>query len=339
MTQAVRNTRDGIGLLWTADGVLGETAAILQRMRDLSVQAANTGVVGATATAAIGHEMSQLKEELDRIAAGTSFNGTPLLDGTYDRLFQVGANAGETVRVVIPPDGRGLGTAGLGLSAVAVTGGTSLPATVIPAVSAAEATPSPGRLSLAGDYTTDGPSVANYRTLVGTVSYNGRSFDLESVDYTGAVTSQDHLDRLDLAALTALRTSFIPFVATATELMFSGETPGPTSTAADAVALTPTYAGQAGTGAGGAITAIDLAIDRVSSVRAYLGAMDNRFSHVLDRLDVSIENTAASESRIRDTDMAAEMTAFAPSQVLAQAGTAMLAQVNQSTQLVLTLPS
>ncbi len=102
MTQAVRNTQDGISLVRTADGALGETVAILQRMRDLSVQAASSGALDATSTAAIGAEIDQLKQELDRIAATTSFNDIPLLDGTYDRLFQVGANGGETVRVVIP---------------------------------------------------------------------------------------------------------------------------------------------------------------------------------------------------------------------------------------------
>ncbi len=72
-------------------------------------------------------------------------------------------------------------------------------------------------------------------------------------------------------------------------------------------------------------------------MRAYLGVMENRFTHTTNRLSVSIENTGASESHIRDTDMAAEMTAFTRSQVVAQAGTAMLAQANQSAKLVLTL--
>jgi flagellin-like hook-associated protein FlgL len=256
-----------------------------------SVQAAGTGAAKATATAAIGTEIGQLRQGLDRAAAPT----IPLLDGTDDRLFQVGANGGETVRVVIPPDGLALDTAGLGLSA------------------------------------------ANYRALTGTVSYDGRSFDLGSVDYTGAVTSQDHLDRLDLAALAALGTNFILFVATATELVFTGETPGAGSTAADAVALTPTYAGQAGGGAGAAITAVDGALGRVLSLPAHLGAVENRFSHTVDRLSVSVENTTAAESRIRHTDVAAEATDLTRSQVLAQAGTAMLAQANQSATLVLSL--
>ena len=335
MTVAVRNVQDGIGVVRTADGALEEVSAVLRRMRDLSVQAANTGAMDARATGAIGAEIEQLKEELDRIARTTGYNGIALLDGSYDRLFQVGANVGETVRVVIPPAGRALDTAGLGLSTVGVGAGGSVRATVVPAVSAAEGTPSPGRLSLAGDYVSAGTVAAGYRALTGTVSYGGRSFDLASVDYTGAVTAQDHIARLDSAALAALQTTFIPFVATATELVFTGPTPGPASTAADAAAMTPTYSGRSGSA--DAIRLVDEAISRVSSVRAYLGAVENRFAHTVDRLATAIENTTASESRIRDTDVAAETVALARNQILAQAGTAMLAQATRAPELLLTL--
>jgi flagellin len=335
MTVAVRNVQDGIGVVRTADGALEEVSAVLRRMRDLSVQAANNGAMDAHATGAIGTEIEQLKEELDRIARTTGFNGIALLDGSYDRLFQVGANVGETVRVVIPPAGRALDTAGLGLSTVGVGAGGSVRATVVPAVSAAEGTPSPGRLSLAGDYVSAGTVAAGYRALTGTVSYGGRSFDLASVDYTGAVTAQDHIARLDSAALAALQTTFIPFVATATELVFTGPTPGPASTAADAAAMTPMYSGRSGTA--DAIRLVDEAISRVSSVRAYLGAVENRFAHTVDRLATAIENTTASESRIRDTDVAAETVALARNQILAQAGTAMLAQATRAPELLLTL--
>ena len=86
-----------------------------------------------------------------------------------------------------------------------------------------------------------------------------------------------------------------------------------------------------------AITAIDAAIKTVSSQRADLGAIQNRFDHTINNLNTTIENTTASESRIRDTDMASEMTNFTRTQVLTQAGTAMLAQANQSTQSILKL--
>lgn len=85
------------------------------------------------------------------------------------------------------------------------------------------------------------------------------------------------------------------------------------------------------------LAAIDGAIQTVSDHRADLGALQNRLGHTINNLGVSAENLAASESRIRDTDMAKEMTSFTRSQILQQAGTAMLAQANQSTQGVLRL--
>ncbi len=336
MTVAVRNTRDGIGVLRTADGALGEVSAVLRRMRDLSVQASNTGALDARARAAVGTELEQLKQEIDRITRTTAVNGIPLLDGSYDRLFQVGANAGETVRVTIPPTGGSLGTAGLGLATVGVGGASSsVRATVVRAVSDDEGVPSPGRLSLAGDYVSPATVAAAYRALSGTVSYGGRSFDLASVDYTGAVTAQDHIDRLDHAALAALRTTFIPFVATATELVFTGQTPGPGSTAADAVARTPTHTAAAGSA--DTIRAVDGAIGRISSLRAHLGAVENRLAHTVDRLTTSIENTTAAVSRIRDADVAAEVVTLTRGRILTQAGTAVLAQATGSAERVLSL--
>ena len=75
----------------------------------------------------------------------------------------------------------------------------------------------------------------------------------------------------------------------------------------------------------------------MSSQRADLGAIQNRFDHTINNLNTAIENTTASESRIRDTDMASTMTKFTQAQVLSQAGTAMLAQANQSTRSILKL--
>ena len=86
---AVRNTQDGISVVQTAEGALTETHSILQRMRDLSVQASNSGSLSDAAKGNIQSEVVQLKAELDRIATTTSFNGKKLLDGSYDEVFQV----------------------------------------------------------------------------------------------------------------------------------------------------------------------------------------------------------------------------------------------------------
>ena len=122
LTQAVRNTQDGVSVVQTAEGALSETTSILQRMRDLSVQASNTGSLNTNATANIQKEIGQLKSELDRISSTTTFNGTKLLDGTLAKSFQVGANAGESISVNIGAAGKGLDSTGLGVSTVDVTG-------------------------------------------------------------------------------------------------------------------------------------------------------------------------------------------------------------------------
>src|SRR3954449_745981 len=118
---AVRNTQDGIRVVKTAEGALTETHSILQRMRDLSVQASNSGCLTSDALNAIQSEVGQLKAELNRINATTTFNGKKLLDGSFQTVFQVGSNAGETISVNIGSTGVGMDAAGLGVSGVDVT--------------------------------------------------------------------------------------------------------------------------------------------------------------------------------------------------------------------------
>src|SRR4051812_9078164 len=109
---AVRNTQDGISVVQTAEGALSETTSILQRMRDLSVQASSGGSLNDDAKASIQKEIGQLKSELTRISDTTTFNGTKLLDGKFSGTFQVGANAGETISVNI---GKAMSAVGLGV--------------------------------------------------------------------------------------------------------------------------------------------------------------------------------------------------------------------------------
>jgi flagellin len=115
ISQAVSNAQDGISVVQTAEGALTEVASMLQRMRDLSVQAANSGANGGysgTAVAAANAEVAQLQAAIDQISSTTQFNGTHLLDGTAGTLtFQVGANSGETLTVSLKSmDSASLGT-------------------------------------------------------------------------------------------------------------------------------------------------------------------------------------------------------------------------------------
>ena len=101
MGQAIRNANDAISLSQLAESALSESTNILQRMRELAVQAASD-INNAQDRKAIDDEIQQLKEELTRIGENTSFNGTKLLDGSFvDAFFQVGAFARQTIRVGI----------------------------------------------------------------------------------------------------------------------------------------------------------------------------------------------------------------------------------------------
>ena len=101
LNQASRNAQDGISLIQTAEGALNETHAILQRQRELLVQAGNAGTLEADDLQAIQDEIDELNNELDGIAERTQFNEKNLLDGTFSSDFQIGANAGQQHNLTI----------------------------------------------------------------------------------------------------------------------------------------------------------------------------------------------------------------------------------------------
>ena len=227
LTQAARNAQDGISVVQTAEGALTEVHAILHRMRDLAVQAANDSN-SEEARTNISTEARQLSEELDRIAKSTNFNGTTLLDkvsgGTGATLnFQVGADGDVNSRIEVKLDS------------------------------------------------------ANVASVASAMSFSATSAGGATLNLFTHATAQS------------------------------------------------------------AITAIDDQIKKISTARANLGAYQNRFEHTINSVNVAVENLSASESRIRDTDMASEMVNFTKSQILSQAGTAMLAQANAIPQGVLKL--
>jgi flagellin-like hook-associated protein FlgL len=355
---AVRNTQDGISVVQTAEGALTETHSILQRMRDLSVQASNAGGLNSDALGNIQSEIGQLKSELDRIATTTTFNGKKLLDGTFNATFQVGANAGETIAVSI---GTQMGSTGLGVGGIDVTGVGAYAFTTGAAsagkvnVSTASGVAAAAVLTWTEaasgtDFSTGTGTVASYETLTGTVSFAGKTLDLGSVDYSTSTTATQALAALNAAASNAFGLtaagSTTPFAGSATGITFtvpaqaiSGYTAAggfaQSASVQDLAKATPTFT--AASGADAAIGVIDSAIKTVSNKRADLGAIQNRFDHTINNLNVAVENLTASESRIRDADMAQEMVGFTRNQILTQAGTAMLAQANQASQGVLQL--
>ncbi len=320
---AVRNAQDGVSVVQTAEGALTETHSILQRMRDLSVQASNEGGLSADAKGNIQSEMSQLKDELTRIASTTQFNGTKLLDGNYNGTFQVGANAGETISVNI---GAGTGAAGLGVGGVDVTSAT---AGVAVAQTTATDDGQAGVVTVAGSK--DFALSESFDGLSGTIALGNKSLDLSSVKFAEGSTAAQRTAAVQTAVDEKLGSGAVTVGATGTGLTFTQAAAPATATADNSLV------GTQASGATDAINKIDAAIKTVSTVRADLGAVQNRFEHTINNLNVAVENLSASESRIRDTDMASEMMNFTRSQILSQAGTAMLAQANQAPQSVLSL--
>jgi flagellin len=331
---AVRNTQDGVSVVQTAEGALTETHSILQRMRDLAVQASNDGGLDGNAKSNIQSEMTQLKDELNRIADTTTFNGSKLLDGNYKGVFQVGANANETISVGIGSANKGMNASGLGIAGVDVTVPAANATTGTNTTDAESGTAGVLTLGAATDYSDDATAVGEYKKLNGTVTIGTKSLDLTKVDYsaaTDAATAQTALQA-------ALDKAFGAGAATADASGGAGievTTASVTGTAAEVAAAEAGFS--KASGASAAITSIDSAIQTVSTTRANLGAVQNRFEHTVNNLNVAVENLSASESRIRDTDMASEMVNFTRSQILSQAGTAMLAQANQASQGVLRL--
>ncbi len=321
---AVRNTQDGISVVQTAEGALTETHKILQRMRDLAVQGSNTGGLDDNAKKNIQSEMGQLKSELTRIADTTKFSGQKLLDSSYSGKFQVGANDGESITVTV---GTSMSANGLGVSSVDVVNGGETDATVVNAVA-----------GTAGTVTTSGADLATaagFESLDGVITVGSKSLDLASVKYDAADDVATRTTKLTTAITNAFGDDIASAAVTGGNLVVTGNAPDAAATAEQVAAASVKF--DAATGAEAAITKIDAAIATVSTTRADLGALQNRFEHTVNNLNVAVENLSASESRIRDTDMASEMMNFTRSQILSQAGTAMLAQANQAPQGVLSL--
>jgi flagellin len=337
LRQATRNAQDGISVVQTAEGALNEVHSILNRMRDLSVQAANSGSNDADARSAAQAEINALTSEVNRISDKTRFGGTNLLDGSYGKtagtLSAFDADGSVTITAA---DTISVSVAG-GSGAVSV----SLSAGTFAGSNAAASIESSVKAALIGTgNAVDAAAANNFKVsfdAVGaggafTVS-NGSSAAVTIADGTGTPLADTGLG--GLAGVVA--------AATGTGGVFQiGANAGDTVS----VSLIDTDAASLGigaldvttdAGAAAAITALDSAVSSVSSTRGDIGALQNRFESMINNLQVTTENLVASESRIRDTDMATEMTNFTKSQIMAQAGTAMLAQANQVPQTVLSL--
>ncbi|MGE0350736.1 flagellin [Hydrogenophaga sp.] len=340
---AARNANDGISLAQTAEGALGKVGDMLQRMRELSVQSANA-TNSADDRTALQAEVKQLSDEIDRVSRQTSFNGKKILDGSFTAAsFQVGANAGDNITIGSLTDttadnlstviyGEATATvtaAGItgydteiatGTLTITVNGGTAVDLGVIEA--ATSETARLGQVVEAINRKTSETGVSAYL-----VDNEDGTFDVELLS-----------SQLNAAGTAPATVEFSAgFTATATGLLeATGDAADTAASAADSTGISNIDI-TTEKGAYIAMKKIDAALDDVNGARATLGAVQSRFENAVANIQIGVENLSASRGRIMDADFAKETANLSRSQILQQAGTAMVAQANQASQGVLSL--
>ncbi|MDP4093183.1 MAG: flagellin [Bacillota bacterium] len=314
LEQASRNAQDGISMIQTAEGALNETHSMLQRMRELAVQA-NNDTNTSTDKGAIQSEITQLQTEITSIASRTTFNTKNLLDGTLG----VKASTAAAATAALMAKGVGITLNGIQggatLTFSAAAGGTSISisdGTTTQTLSVAATT-----AVAAGTYNFNKIGIS--LTVSGTQDLSGTSGN--TMTFTGSAANFQ-IDA-NSSGVSTLSISISNMGATA--IGAAGGLSSVASVDVQSVAFSSNVA------------SIDQAIADVSNQRASLGAWQNRLEHTINNLGTSDENLTAAESRIRDVDMAKEMMEFTKNNILSQASTSMLAQANQQPQSVLQL--
>ena len=310
MTQAIRNANDGMSLAQTAEGALSEITNMLQRVRELTVQA-KSGTYGSDDRTNIQTEIGALTSQINDVLDKTEFNGVKLFDKTGDAAnsrsldIQVGTSAGDVVKLTIDTlDGGKLDADGLNVS------GTTATAT-----------------ALATAKTEQKTAQTTYDDDVKTLN------DAKAAQAIAVAKGED--------------TTTVDAAVEAAEEAINGPTPAdpavPGSKATlDAANLTLSAAQNssdlsATTAAATTLTNVDDALGAVNGLRASLGAAQSRLQSVVNNLTNNSANLSDARSRIEDTDFSSETANLAKAQILSQASTAMLAQANQSQQGVLKL--
>jgi flagellin len=373
LDQASSNAEDGISLIQTAEGNLQESQNIIQRMRELAVQASSDTNTNDDRTQ-IQQEIQQLTEEVDRIANTTEFNTKKLLDGSCagSSSYKAGQSSVEgtfangvvnvnqvdtstaaligkddIIRIEFTKDSELGGVTGTDATANGAVA-TSLHGTQ---VTVADMDTSAGSITIGGIAFSDidaAKAAENYDDASQDVTFtinNAKNIkagdvitiNLQKCDLNKAKNTGEDALRLQVGANGGQEVQVQIKSMKAKDL-------GITQTS-KAIVDGKSTAGTIGSaldvtsqaGASLAIEAYDNALQNVSTERAKMGAMQNRLEHTINNLDTSAENLQSAESNIRDTDMADEMTKYSKNNILMQAGQSMLAQANQSNQGVLSL--
>lgn len=337
LDQASRNSQDGISLIQTAEGALNETHSILQRMRELAVQAANdTNITDDRAQ--IQQEINQLTSEINRISNTTEFNQQKVLagkaDGNFTAKLQIGANKGQSLTIDISK----VDTKSLNISTdtkkevVDVTGATAAADITVADTKKLTVTIDGNTVDLVVGAGTSGTAVTKeeiVKAVNDAIKAEGKEATLE-IDADGKykITGK-HAEEI-----TALKNDNNDLMGTLTktEKELNGITNGMNDDVIGSALDVSSHESAAA-----AVEKFNSAINSVSTERSKLGSFQNRLEHTINNLNTSSENLTAAESRIRDVDMAKEMMTFSKNNILQQAAQAMLAQANQQPQGVLQL--
>jgi flagellin len=343
---AVRNANDGISLAQTAEGAMVEIGNNLQRIRELSVQSANATNSDSDRDA-LNAEVKQLTSEIDRVSRQTNFNGTKLLDGSFSgALFQVGADSGQTIGInsIVNASANALGGAKFDSNSFTIGAETDANNADVK-ITGMAITGADGK-----SYTLDDINVKAgvdaAATQKATVAAVAAAIN-EKMDQTGVYAAVDGAaGKVNLTSVKNSVDADGTFNAIGlTAGTYTGGATAPTgytaTTAAAGAALANKFAADLDissvAGAQQALSIVDMALTSVNSSRADMGAVQNRFTSTIANLGTTSENLSASRSRIRDTDYAKETAELTRTQILQQAGTAMLAQANQTPNSVMSL--
>ena len=353
MQQASRNSNDAISMIQTADGAAIEIGEMLQRMRELAVQATN-GTNGTDDISNLNLEFSQLATEIERVANDTKFNEADLLNAGITKTFTVGSDEADQVSITIKDfnlaaggDATGGGTAAIDTLTMSQSDlrvdfalGTNTGTFVVSdGTSAISVDLNKIRLSEAN--ATLAASAVTQAQIVTALNIEANA----SATFTGtfAVDSGDGVSGFRITEKVAFQGANDTYVVGGSSATVNSSNTGTTGIAGAAGGVLgvnmATYAqtGSSTVSAAGTIAALDTAIVNVAKERANFGAVVNRLEYTIDNLNSGINNTKAAKSQIVDADYAQETTELARTQIISQASTAMLSQANQAAQSVLAL--
>ena len=364
LNMASKNAQDGISLIQTAEGALTESHAILQRMRELSVQSANDTNTDSDRKE-LQNEVKQLVSELDRIGNTTEFNTKKLLDGSAVGVKEevkgtAKVNNNSSVRFnssglenLNELAGKNSTSGSIYNGAITLfkvggelSGGVTASGSTFKFITADGKEQTITFAAAGGSGTVSGVTVA---ITSGGITFGSGVFGSNSATTLsfGSGTSQTGTTLADMKVGESITFVFGKHEAAKGELEDSVMLQiGANAGQATFISVGDMRAEALGVkkldisskfGAMNAVETVQNALEKVSAQRSLLGAMQNRLEHTIKNVDTSSENLQASESRIRDVDMAKEMMTFTKNNILQQASQAMLAQANQLPNQVLQL--